>query len=134
MRAWAGDGDGAGGFAGLGGGGGSHLEGGGGKGVARGEDDGALQDILQLADVAWPVIGGEELHRFGRDVADLPAELAGFSRDDVGGQERDVLRPLAQRRHVDRENGQAVVEVAAEAALAHGLRQVAVAGRDDAHV
>ena len=49
-------------------------------------------------------------------------------------EERNVLRALAQRRHADREDGEAVVEVAAEAPLADLFAEVAIRRRDDAHV
>ena len=50
------------------------------------------------------------------------------------GEQRDVVAPLAQRRDVQRHHAQAVEQVLAEAALAHGGVEVAVGGRDDAHV
>ena len=49
-------------------------------------------------------------------------------------QRRDVVLPLAQRRQVDVDDVQPVVEVLAEAALVHHLLEVAVGGRDDARV
>ena len=50
------------------------------------------------------------------------------------GEGEHILAPLAQRRHLDGEDLEPEVEVLAEGALAHHLRQVAVGGRDDAHV
>ena len=49
-------------------------------------------------------------------------------------QQRDVLRPLAQRRKQDREDAEAIVQVFAERLLADGLEQVAVGRRDDADI
>ena len=49
-------------------------------------------------------------------------------------QRRDVLGALPQRRHREREDDDAVVEILAERALAHQCVEVAVGGRDDAHV
>ena len=43
-------------------------------------------------------------------------------------------RALAQRRDVQREHGEPVVEVGAEAAAVHLALEVAVGGGDDAHV
>ena len=54
--------------------------------------------------------------------------------DEVPGQQRDVLAPLAQRRQRDRDDVQAVVEVLAELAFLDHLAQVGVGGRDDARV
>ncbi len=43
-------------------------------------------------------------------------------------------RPLAERRHAHADDGEAVVEVVAEAALVDLALEVAVRRRDDAHV
>ena len=79
-------------------------------GPAR-EDHGALDQVLQLADVARPVVARQRLHRLGRDRLDRllhpPRELL----REVAHQHRDVLAPLAQRRHVDREDVEPVEEV-----------------------
>ncbi len=53
---------------------------------------------------------------------------------EMRGKQRDVLAPLAQRRHVDREHGEAVEEIGPEAPLGDGGAQVAVGGGDHAHV
>ena len=53
---------------------------------------------------------------------------------EVVGEQRDVARPLAQRRDVDLDHVQAVEEVLAEAALLELLLEVAVGGGHDAHV
>ena len=53
---------------------------------------------------------------------------------EVLQQERQVPAPLAQRRDLDVEDVEAVVEVLAEPALRDALAQVAVRRRDDAHV
>src|SRR6185369_11592088 len=47
---------------------------------------------------------------------------------------RNVLAPIAQRRHLDRHHTQAIVEILAEAPFADGLFEVAIGRRDDAHV
>jgi hypothetical protein len=47
---------------------------------------------------------------------------------------RDVLGPLPQRRHVDGEDVEAVVEVLAEAALSDLVCQVTIGRGDNAHV
>ena len=50
------------------------------------------------------------------------------------GQRRDVVLAIAQRRHLHRDDVQAVEQVLAEPAFLHHLRQVAVGRRDDADV
>ena len=63
--------------------------------------------------------------------------LAFFGREphqEVPHQFRDVLGALAQGRHRDRKDVQAIEQVLAEAAVGHVGDQVAVGRRDDAHV
>jgi alpha-D-ribose 1-methylphosphonate 5-triphosphate synthase subunit PhnL len=56
------------------------------------------------------------------------------AREKVLRQQRNVLAPLAQRRQLRRDHVEAVVQVLAELAAGDRLLQVAVGGRDDAHV
>ena len=84
---------------------------------ARREDDRALDDVLQLADVARPGVAHQGVHDRGRDGLDLPAHPPGEPLGEMADQQRDVVAALAQRRQHDREDVQAVVEVAAEAAV-----------------
>ena len=54
--------------------------------------------------------------------------------DEVGGQERDVFGPLAQRRHEDREYVEPVEEIGAKSALLNHCLEVLVRRRDDSNV
>ena len=54
--------------------------------------------------------------------------------DQVPHEQRDVLAPIAQRRHGERKHVEPVEQIAAEAPLPHFLVQIAVGGGDDAHV
>ena len=54
--------------------------------------------------------------------------------EEVLHQQRDVVAALAQRRQVDADDVQPIVEVLAEPALFHLLLQVDVGRGDDAHV
>src|SRR6187397_2128708 len=49
-------------------------------------------------------------------------------------ERRQILPPLPQRRHRDRKNVEPVVQVPAERASVHFLREVAVGGGDDQNV
>ena len=49
-------------------------------------------------------------------------------------QRRDVLDPLAQRRHDDREHVEAIEQILAKRLVADRVLEVAVRGRDDADV
>src|SRR3990172_8318265 len=61
-------------------------------------------------------------------------DLLAVLRDEVPREQDDVTLSLPQRRQPDGHHGKPVVEVAAEAPLLHGARQLGVGGRDDAHV
>ena len=68
------------------------------------------------------------------DAPDRLADRARVAADPVLREERDVVRPLPQRGHADREDVEAEEEVGAELPLARGLLQVAVGGRDHPRV
>ncbi|MDT4824412.1 hypothetical protein FQZ97_576590 [compost metagenome] len=56
------------------------------------------------------------------------------ARDELVDQQRNVFHTLAQRRHLDGEYVEAVIEVFAEAAGLDHLLEVLVGGGDDAHI
>src|SRR5581483_3518754 len=58
----------------------------------------------------------------------------GEAGEEVQGELGHILQPLAQRRHPDREDVEAVVEILAELAVLDQLDHVAVGGRDQAEV
>ena len=65
---------------------------------------------------------------------DVLAEAGGELVDQEVDQQRDVLLAVAERGHPDGKDAEAVVEVFAECLVADGLEQVAVGGRQHAHV
>ena len=71
--------------------------------------------MVELADVARPAVGEQRLHRRGLEARDALAVALGVALQEVPGQQRDVLPPLAQRRHVDLDRVQAEEKVLAEA-------------------
>ena len=100
--------------------------------VASGQDDGAVDGVLQLAHVAGPVVGVE-----GGDGGVVEAAQALFiigALQEALGQRRNLFAPLPQRRHVQRQRVDAVKQVEAKRALGAHVRQVAVRGEDDADV
>ena len=52
-----------------------------------------------------------------------------LARQEVGGEGTDLLHAVPQRRELDREDRQPVVEVAPEGPARHQVLQVAVGGR-----
>src|SRR5207245_11602806 len=60
------------------------------------EDDPALHEALQLADVARPVVGEEQFQDFARELRLRSVELAGVPDPEVVSNERYLLALLAQ--------------------------------------
>ena len=89
--------------------------------AAVGEQHRSLEHVLELADVARPVVAHQHLQRFRVDAFDLLLQLAREPAHEELGQRRDVFLAVAQRRHVDRDDVEPVEEVFAEAALGHHL-------------
>jgi hypothetical protein len=102
--------------------------------VALGDRDRALDRVLQLAHVAGPAVGVEQLQRLGRQRrrrAPLAPRQLG---QEVRHQDRHVLAPLAQRRQVHGDDVDAEVEVLAEAPGLHLFVEVLVRRAHQAHV
>ena len=78
-----------------------------------GDDQRPLQHVAQLADVAGPVVAREEPAGSARTPASgLPRAWRRQLVDQSRDQELQVAGPLAQRRQVEADHGEAVVEVA----------------------
>src|SRR6266852_9086227 len=90
-----------------------------GKRIAVAEDDGPLDDVLQLANIARPTVGLEQIERRFLDALDLlPRTLYG-ARHQVFHQQGYVIGSFAQRRNGDGEHTQPVAEILAEAGARH---------------
>ena len=98
------------------------------------EQHDALDHVLELAHVAGPCVLEHRLEGLRVKARSGPAELAAEAADEVLRQERDVLPPLAQGGHRDRNDVQPVIKVFAELPLRDRARQVAMRGRHNAHV
>jgi hypothetical protein len=72
------------------------------------QDEGALDDILQLAHVARPGVVDEPVHDGPGHSCDVAAEPRLEALDHRPDQERDVLPPLTQRRQPDGEDAEPV--------------------------
>ena len=94
----------------------------------------ALDDILQLANVARPVVALERLDVASRDFPWRQVQPLTENSNEVCRQQADIRRPFAKRQHLDREDAKAIKEVLAEAAGARLGFQIAIRGRNNAHV
>src|SRR5579863_1702226 len=94
---------------------------------------GALEAVLQFANITGPVIGK---HDFEGIVAEN-FFLAGGSRhaiEEMADQQWDVLPAFAKSGDAQTQNIEAEIEIAAEGALHDGLLQIAVGGGEDSNV
>src|ERR1700693_2042185 len=98
------------------------------------EDDQPLDQVLHLAHVPGHAVRVEALHGGGRERIGLAAEARRGLQQEVAGERRDVLPPLAQRRHGDRHDREPEIEVLAERAPADLLGQVLVGGGENAGI
>ena len=93
-----------------------------------------LDLVLQLADVSRPPVSGQQVERRRRELnprlVQPFARLSQEKRAEVG----NFLLSIAQRRHVDSNHAEAVVQVLSKPALRHTLLQVGVGGREDPDV
>ena len=81
----------------------------------------AFSSSRTLPGQLWSI---RSLQRALGDVADVLAEFVREALQEVVGQQRDVLAPLAQRRNADLDDVQAVVQILAELAFGDGLLQI----------
>jgi len=62
------------------------------------------------------------------------ARASGQPFQEVSGQQRNVLAPVAQRRDLQTQDIEPEVKVPAEGSLGHGLLQVAIGGGQNSYV
>src|SRR5438093_211386 len=93
-----------------------------------------VAEVLELAHVAGKCEAREVPERVVREPLGLDAELPRAHGEEVTREERDVFATLAQARQAQPDHVQAMVEILAEAAIAHALLEVLVRGGDHPHV
>jgi len=96
--------------------------------------DGALDRVLELADVPGPRMREHLLLRVVGETDDLLAVVGGEALDEVLPELQDVRAPHTERGHVDLHDVETVEEILPEAALAHVGDEIAVGRGDQAHV
>src|SRR5215510_7272511 len=81
------------------------------EGGAGREDDGALEHVLQLADIPGPSIGDEATQGLRAHAVEPPAGAGSELVDQEADQERDVLGAFSERGKRDGEDAEAIVEI-----------------------
>ena len=82
-----------------------------------GEHAGAADDVLELADVAGPVVALEDDRGPGCKAFDGFVEVVVELADEVRDEERDVFAALVERGDGKLDHGEAVVKVFAETSV-----------------
>ena len=101
--------------------------------LVRAGDGHFLHEVLQLADIAGPVV----FQQYGEHVVghfDTAIVAAAEMLEEELGQRNDIFLAAAQGRDVEDGDLEAVVQVTAEFAGLHRLLEVLVRCRDDAHI
>ena len=94
----------------------------------------AFHEIGQLTHVARPRVAQQRGARLLAQTALADAIVRARPLEEVIGQLHDVRAALAQRRQRQRDDGESVIEILAEAAPANRLAEVLVGRRDEPHV
>jgi hypothetical protein len=108
-------------------------EGGQQDGAVRGHH-GLLDDVLQFAHVAGPVVAEQPADGPGMEGTDVPTEFAVERGHDVVGHEDDIDLAFAERGQVDGDDTEPVVEVLSEEPLVDAALEILVGGGDDAGI
>ena len=93
-------------------------------------DDGPLDRVPKLTDVARPTVRPESGQRFGVEAVNILSVLLIEFLHEVGNKQIEVLKSLAQRRDRDPENVKAVVQVLPQFLAFESFVQRAVSGGD----
>src|SRR5271165_2333938 len=97
-------------------------------------DHRSLDGVAQLANVARPGVGVELIEHCFTHRADFAAMLFSHLSQQALHQRRDIFLMLAQRRHVDVEDVEAVIKVAAQLAARYGLVGNFIGGCQDSNI
>src|SRR5688572_13814460 len=102
--------------------------------VALRQDDRALHAVLQLAHVTGPVIFLELLDRRRCKNRRLLLQLAREALGKMTGENRNIIRPGAERRNRNRKHRQPEKQSFAELFGGHARAEMLVGRGNDAHV
>src|SRR5258708_26470388 len=98
------------------------------------EDHCPFDLVLELADVAWPIVLLKQIHGGRIEFTDLLLLALACDRQEPSRQQWYVAPPRAQRWKPDRESRESVVEVGAKPARPDRRLEIAVGRREDPNV
>src|SRR5580692_6751103 len=105
-----------------------------GESLCFGDNNRALNHVLQFPDVSRPWVGLQQLQRLLVDQADMLARLGGVALHEILDQHEDVVPPFSERWHLDGKHVESVKEVLAEGPIGYGCLQITIRRSDDANV
>ena len=100
----------------------------------RAHGHGPLNLIAQLPHVARPPVLGQHVERVRAQLHVGFVEPLRRVAQEERAEVRNLLAPIAQRRDVDADDAEAVVQILAESALGHALLEIGVGRGQHAHV
>jgi hypothetical protein len=98
------------------------------------EDESPFDDVFQFPDVAGPVVSHEQGQDFAADSVNRAVLEAVEVFDELVGQQRDILFPLPQRRELQSDHVDPVIEVLPESLLFHQFGEVPMGGGEDTYI
>src|SRR5882724_2587830 len=104
------------------------------KRFASRDDHRPLDEILQLANVAWPVPSRKPFHDRRRNSFNFLLHLLGKLLHKITHQLWNVFLTFTQRRYPDRKYTQAVVQITSEFAGCNHLFEIAIGRRDEPNI
>src|SRR3954464_3836103 len=104
------------------------------NGVIPAPEHCSFHHVTQLADVTGPGVGEQHLAGPIVDPPDILSIFRAEAPQEMFGQDKGVLAPLPQGRKVEEDHRETEVQVAPEPAVLDLSLEVAIGGREDAHV
>jgi hypothetical protein len=104
------------------------------EGIGIIKNDGTLEFVGEFADVAGPWVGHESFASGGADGFPGDAMTFGELLKEHLGESHDVVAPVAERRDIDAEEVEPMIEIFAEFALGDRIGEVTIGGSDDADI
>src|SRR5262245_18165487 len=105
-----------------------------GKAVVARDNDRPLDYVLQLANIARPVVRAQPSQAVRGQLLTRPADAGAIAVDEELRQDLNVGAALAQRRNRDGEDVETIVEIFAEPSCADFLPQVTIGCGNHPHV
>src|SRR6516162_7270712 len=102
--------------------------------MARCVEHALLDHALQLADVAGPIVGLEQLQSLQGEAAEVHAQLAVESKEEIMGQFGYVVETFSKRGHTNGHRFQPIVQVLTKSLVGDQFFQILVGNGENPDV